>query len=36
MKLKTVFDGEKAILVNRNGELEEINGPKKVLKIQHS
>lgn len=33
MKLKTVFEGERAILVNRNGELEEIQGPKQVFLV---
>jgi len=35
MKLKVLYDGETGILINRNGEIKTINGPKRV-KIKHS
>lgn len=30
MKVKTLYEGERAILINRNGEIDEIQGPRKV------
>jgi vacuolar-type H+-ATPase subunit B/Vma2 len=31
MKFKTVYKGEKAIVINRNGAVEQIEGPKRVF-----
>jgi hypothetical protein len=31
MGFKTVYEGEHAILINRNGALEELKGPRRVL-----
>ena len=30
MKFKVLYDGETGILINRNGEIKSINGPKRV------
>jgi hypothetical protein len=32
MKFATLFDGERAVLINRNGEIKHLNGPKRVFK----
>lgn len=30
MKFKTLYDGERAVLINRNGEVKHIDGPQRV------
>ena len=30
MKFKTIYEGEKAILIDRNGEKSLVDGPKRV------
>ena len=32
MKLKVLYEGETGVLINRNGEIKTINGPKRVKK----
>ncbi len=36
MKFKTVYKGEKAIVINRNGEQKVLEGPKRVRLLYHS
>jgi hypothetical protein len=33
MKLKTVYKGEKANLINKNGAVQQIDGPKRVFLV---